>query len=73
MKVIGKEVKVYRAVCPYCSIIIEFKKEDIKKGLVPFLNKLQCPICKKIAYVGNPEKFLKRVDTKEWDAGQSNI
>ena len=56
MKVVGKEIKIYRAVCPYCSAIIEFEKEDIKKGCVPYFNKLQCPICEKIGYVGNPEK-----------------
>ena len=65
MIVIGREVKVYRAVCPYCSAIIEFKKEDIKKGCISYFNKLQCPNCEKMAYVGNPEKFLKRVDTEE--------
>ena len=64
MKVIGKEIKIYQMICPYCSAIIEFEENDINKGLIPYFNHAQCPVCKKNARVGSVEKYLSRVETK---------
>ena len=58
MKVIGKQVKTYRVVCPHCSSVLTFTDDDIEQGFIPYFDKVKCPVCEHKSYFSNKEKFI---------------